>query len=109
MSGDKLKKARGRTTGFQMTDEHRLKIKNSNILNMLIRCAEGTVEMSATQANVGLSLLRKVMPDLTYSEVVGKDGGPIKTEEVGSGAAKLAAVLDAIAERSGTAGGTDAG
>lgn len=37
-------------------------------------------------------------------EITGKDGQPIKTEEVGQGAAKLAAVLDQIAERSGTSG-----
>ncbi|MCI5040035.1 MAG: DNA-packaging protein [Donghicola eburneus] len=42
-------------------------------------------------------------------ELTGTDGGPIKTEEVGAAGAKLAAYLDAIAERSGTAGESDAG
>lgn len=37
-------------------------------------------------------------------EHTGKDGGAIQTEEVGSGAAKLAAFLSGIAERSGTPG-----
>lgn len=41
-------------------------------------------------------------------EVTGAEGGPIKTEEVGQGAAKLAAFLDGIAERSGTSGESDA-
>ena len=37
-------------------------------------------------------------------ELTGKDGGPVQTEEVGAGHAKLTAFLDAIAERSGEAG-----
>ena len=37
-------------------------------------------------------------------ELTGAEGGAIKTEEVGSGAAKLANFLDGIAERSGTTG-----
>lgn len=32
-------------------------------------------------------------------EVSGADGGPIKTEEIGQGSAKVAALLDAIASR----------
>lgn len=51
-----------------MTDEHRVKIQNSNILNALIEHVQGTREMSATQVSAGLGLLRKVMPDLAASE-----------------------------------------
>lgn len=43
-------------------------------------------------------------PKRTSHEITGKDGKPIQTEEVGMGAAKLAAYLNGIAERSGTAG-----
>ncbi len=39
-------------------------------------------------------------------EHTGADGGSFKTEEVGMGAAKLLAVIEAIAERSGKAGGS---
>lgn len=46
-----------------MTDEHRVKIKNSNILNALIEHVEGKREMSSTQVTAGLGLLKKVMPD----------------------------------------------
>ena len=35
----------------------------------------------------------------TQSEVSGPDGGPIQTEEIGQGAAKLTALLDAIDSR----------
>lgn len=69
---------RGRQPGFRMTDEHRIKIKNSNILNALIEHVTGAREMSATQVSAGLGLLRKVMPDLAATTVSGdEDGGPI--------------------------------
>lgn len=48
-----------------MSDEHRVKIQNSNILNALIEHASGLREMSSTQVTAGLGLLKKVMPDLT--------------------------------------------
>lgn len=61
--------SRGRKPGFQMTDEHRVKIQNSNILNALIEHIEGVREMSATQVSAGLGLLRKVLPDLSQAEI----------------------------------------
>lgn len=68
--------ARGRKPGFRMSDEHRVKIQNSNILNSLIEHVEGKREMSATQVTAGLGLLKKVMPDLatTTIEGGGEDG-----------------------------------
>lgn len=59
---------RGREPGFRMSEEHRLKIKNSNILNALVEHIEGNREMSSTQVTAGLGLLRKVMPDLSAVE-----------------------------------------
>ena len=59
---------RGRSPGFQMTDEHRVKIKNSNILNALIEHVEGRREMSSTQVTAGLGLLAKVMPNLSENK-----------------------------------------
>lgn len=52
-----------------MGEEHRVKIRNSNILNALIEHAEGSRDMSSTQVTAGLGLLRKVLPDLAASEV----------------------------------------
>ncbi len=62
--------SRGRTAGFKMTDEHRAKIANSQILKRLIEFAEGKegVEMSSAQVAAATTLLRKVMPDMQQSE-----------------------------------------
>lgn len=69
---------RGRTAGFEMSNSHRDKIKNSNILNALIEHSEGRREMSATQVTAGLGLLKKVLPDLAAMTVTGADGGPLQ-------------------------------
>lgn len=98
--------ARGRKPGFIMSDEHRVKIKNSNILNALIEHVEGKREMSGTQVTAGLGLLKKVLPDLATVEVSGPNGGPIQTEDV-SAAAIIEARLDEIASR--TTGDTSEG
>ena len=70
---------RGRKPGFRMSDEHRVKIQNSNILNALIEHVEGKREMSGTQVTAGLGLLKKVMPDLATTTIQGdEDGGALK-------------------------------
>lgn len=65
---------RGRKPGFRMSNEHRVKIQNSNILNALIEHVEGIREMSATQVSAGLGLLKKVLPDLQASADMDGDG-----------------------------------
>lgn len=55
-----------------MSNEHRVKIQNSNILNALIEHASGEREMSATQVSAGLGLLRKIMPDLAATTISGE-------------------------------------
>ena len=55
---------RGRKPGFRMSEEHRVKIQNSNVLKALIEHVEGKREMSGTQVTAGVALLRKVLPDL---------------------------------------------
>lgn len=57
-----------------MSDEHRTKIANSQILKCLIEHVEGKRDMSATQVTAGLGLLKKVMPDLAASADIGADG-----------------------------------
>ena len=68
---------RGRQPGFTMTNEHRTKIGNSQILKCLIEHATGEREMSATQVTAGLGLLRKVMPDLAATTISGDENNPI--------------------------------
>lgn len=77
MSGDTPKKTRGRKAGFKMSDAHRVKIQNSNILNALIEHVEGKREMSSTQVTAGLGLLKKALPDLTAIEVSGNEDAPL--------------------------------
>lgn len=60
-----------------MSDEHRVKIQNSNILNALIEHVEGTREMSATQVSAGLGLMKKVMPDLASHTHSGDGENPL--------------------------------
>ena len=60
---------RGRQPGFSMSNEHRVKIQNSNILNALIEHAEGRRDMSPSQVHAALGLLKKVMPDLSATAI----------------------------------------
>lgn len=69
---------RGRAPGFRMDDSHRVKIQNSNILNALIEHVEGKREMSGTQVSAGVALLKKVLPDMTYTQHGGDDENPIR-------------------------------
>lgn len=60
-----------------MSQEHRVKIQKSNILNALIEHVEGKREMSATQVSAGLGLLKKALPDLSSVEIAGDPDNPI--------------------------------
>lgn len=72
-----------------MTEEHRDKIKNSNILNALVEHVEGKRDMSATQVSAGLGLLRKIMPDLAATQV-----DQTTTHELGDSVAALMQAID---------------
>jgi hypothetical protein len=61
-----------------MSNEHRLKIQKSNILNVLMQHAQGEREMSATQVQAGLGLLKKVLPDLNAVTLSGDEENPIE-------------------------------
>ena len=98
---------RGRKPGFKMTDHHKTKIGNSQILNNLIKHAEGKMELSTSQASTGLGLLGFVYPKMSAVQVSGDEENPVVTKEIGGGE-KLAAYLEQIAERSGKAGDPDA-
>ena len=61
-----------RNPNFMLTDDHRVKIKNSNILKCLIEHVTEGRDMSSTQVTAGIALLRKVMPDLASIEHSGE-------------------------------------
>ena len=68
---------RGRPKGVMLTDAHRDKIKNSNILSYLLRHIEGKREMSPTQVQAALALLKKTLPDLSSVEHTGDQKNPL--------------------------------
>ena len=57
---------------YTMSNEHRGKIQNSNILKCLMEHAVGERELTASQVSAGLGLLKKVMPDLSSVELSGE-------------------------------------
>ncbi len=65
------RKGNNRQPTSLMTDAHRVKIQNSNILNALVEHTLGIRDMSATQVTAGVALLRKIMPDLAATELSG--------------------------------------
>lgn len=69
---------RGRSPGFRMSDEHRVKIQNSNILNSLIKHAEGKMDMSSSQVNAATVLLKKILPDLSSVQLTGSEKDPVR-------------------------------
>ena len=81
MSGDQAeavapeaKRGRGRSP-YRMSEAHRDKIRNSNILNCLLEHVAGNREMSSTQVSAGLGLLKKCLPDLQSVTVQGEEDG----------------------------------
>lgn len=70
---------------FAMSNEHRVKIQNSNILNALIEHASGEREMTSTQVTAGLGLLRKVLPDLTSTTLEGNADNPVTIRQIITG------------------------
>lgn len=71
------KRRRGRSP-YRMSEAHRDKIRNSNILNCLLEHIAGNREMSSTQVTAGLGLLKKCLPDLQAVTIQGEeDGEPI--------------------------------
>ena len=51
------------------------KIRNAKVLERLIKHFNGEIELSTTQTNVGLSLIKKYLPDQKAVEHSGAIGG----------------------------------
>lgn len=63
-----------------LSNEHRLKIQTSQIINRLQSFVNSEIELSPAQVSAALGLLKKSLPDLSATELTGEGGGPIKTE-----------------------------
>jgi len=61
-----------------MSDEHRVKIQNSNVLNALVEHVEGKREMTSTQVTAAVALLKKVLPDVQSVQLSGDSDEPIR-------------------------------
>ena len=93
-------KPRGRQKGVVLTEEHRDKIRKSNIFSNLIRHAEGKKELNQSQVTVSLALLKKILPDLQSIELKGDDENPVKHEHsVSPALEEVASLLSGIAAR----------
>jgi len=62
-----------RTTKIRQTEETRLKIQTSQLINRLTAHVFGTLEkpLDATQVSAALGLLKKSLPDLSATNVSG--------------------------------------
>lgn len=69
-----------RTRKVHLSQEWKDKIKAGVIMQRLMACVDGEVELTSTQVKAADILLKKVVPDLARSELTGEGGGPIKTE-----------------------------
>ncbi len=66
-------------TKIAKTDAWKDKIRAGVLVQRLMDCAEGKIEMKATQIKAAEILIRKVIPDLGKIEHVGPGNGPIRT------------------------------
>lgn len=64
------------------TPKWRDKTKIGALMHRVRSHAEGTIEMTSTQLKAAELFLRKTVPDLNRTELTGKNGGPVKTQEV---------------------------
>ena len=92
---------RGRKPGFRMSDEHRVKIQNSNVLNALIEHVVGKREMSSTQVTAGVALMRKVLPDLTAVDATVSGQIDHKHDQVANDANAFYSRIAGLASRGG--------
>lgn len=82
-----------RTRKIFHDSETRARIKASQLINSLSNHVFGKNEMVPSQVTAGLGLLRKVLPDLSNTEVTGKDGKDLIPEATDEQRAKALAVF----------------
>ena len=96
----KVGRPKGSGKGVRFGEEHRDKIRKSNIFRYLIDHAEGKREMSQTQVNVGLAMMKKVLPDMSSVQISGDPDQPVQHEHsVSPALEEVASLLSGIAAR----------
>lgn len=60
----------------------RSRIRAGGIVKRLEDHILGKVEMAASQVTAAIALLRKVVPDLSTTQVTGPNGGPVQFQEI---------------------------
>lgn len=70
------------STSAAYADAVRARIRAGGITKRLEGHVLGKVDMSATQVSAALGLLKKVVPDLTATELTGPLGGPVQLEKI---------------------------
>lgn len=67
---------------YRLNDRWREKIQIGVILHRLVEHAEGKNEMSNTQIKAAEILLKKVLPDIARTELVGDSEQPVQVKVV---------------------------
>jgi hypothetical protein len=70
----KLSNHKGTRLHKELPDAWKERIRAGVIMDKLIKCVNGTLEMDSNRIRAAEILLRKIVPDLQRSEVTGKDG-----------------------------------
>jgi hypothetical protein len=71
-----------RTRKVKLSDAWREKIRIAQIINRLAQHVDGEVELKSTQIKAAEILLKKVVPDMARTEVVGDDEQPLAIKVV---------------------------
>jgi hypothetical protein len=89
-------------SSIQTQEYYRSKIRTGMIVSTLQQHVEGRREMSATQIQAGLGLLRKVLPDLATHELTSSNGattltiitGVVRSEDLEQASPPVTKVID---------------
>jgi len=71
-----------RTKMLRLTPEWKEKIRVGVILDRLSKHVDGQVEMTSTQVKAADILLKKVVPDVARTEIVGDEENPVAIKVV---------------------------
>ena len=67
-----------RTRRIKLDEHWKKRIKIGVIMDRLIKCVNGELDMTNAQLKAADMLLKKVVPDLARTELTGKDNEPLQ-------------------------------